>query len=318
MADRSEPRHWGNRSDGDAARPCASRWDVLRLLWEKLTTNHLTMLAAGVAFYAFLSLFPGLVALVSLYGLVADPADVERHIASLTDVLPDEGRRLVSYQLRSIAANSSTTLSFTFVFSLGFAWWSAASAMKALMEALNIVHGEADQRSVLRFNLEALLLTFGALVVAINAVVGVVVIPIALQFLDSLGLPREVGDLLSLVRWPILAVFVLLGLAVLYTVGPGHPRLRWRWLSWGSLVTTALWLLGSALFSLYVSAFNAYNRIYGSLAAVVILMVWLDWSAFLVILGAQLDAVIEQCRASGPPSGRNAGARDAVAETTTP
>ena len=320
MADRSERRPWGDRSRADL-QPCASWWDIVRLLWEKIATNHVSMLAAGVAFYAFLSLFPGLVALVSLYGLIADPVDVEQHIASLGGVLPEAARNLLSDQLRSITAHSNTSLSFTLVASLAFAWWSAAAAMKALMEAINIAHGEADPRGVLRFNLEALLLTLGAMVFTMLALVGVVVVPIALQFLDSLGLPREVGDLLAFVRWPILAAFVLFGLAVLYTVGPGHSRPRWRWLSWGSLTATVLWLLGSALFSLYVSIFNSYNKTYGSLSAVVVLMLWLYLSAGVVILGAQLDAVIEQCRAGGPPpgppAGRNARAPGAVAETPT-
>jgi membrane protein len=331
MPDRAERRAWDERRHTDEP-PCAGWRDIVRLLWQKLTTNHLPMLAAGVAFYAFLSLFPGLVALVSLYGLIADPVVVEQHIASLGGVLPDAARDLLSEQLRSITAHSSTTLSFTLVASLAFAWWSAASAMKALMEALNIAHGEADPRGVLRFNLEALLLTLGAIVITILALIGVVVVPIALQFLDTLGLPPELGALLAFVRWPVLAAFVLFGLAVLYSVGPGHAQ-RWRWLSWGAFISTALWLVGSALFSLYVSTFNTYNKTYGSLAAVVVLMLWLDLSAFLVILGAQIDAVIEQCRPagrsrvpppgpppdspSGPPDARNVRAPDRVAETPT-
>jgi membrane protein len=285
-----------DRAPGAAKGPSASRrnWGrILLRVWDKFTTNHLSILAAGVAFYGFLSLFPGLVALVSIYGLVADPIAVEEMLASLGGVLPSAAERLLTDQLSAITTHSGTSLSFALVISLMFAWWSAASAMKALMEALNIIYGEVDRRSLLRFNLEALLLTLGAMVVMIVALVGVVVVPIVLQYLDSLGLPQQVGALLSFVRWPVLAVFIMFGLAVLYRLGPCREHARWHWLSWGAAMTTALWLVGSALFSFYVSRFGSYDKMYGSLAAVVVLMLWLELSAFLIILGAQLNAEIE-------------------------
>jgi membrane protein len=291
----------GRRDAGPLmARPRAGWHDLLARIWDKVNSNHLAMLAAGVAFYAFLSLFPGLVALVSLYGLIADPLTVEQHIASLGGVLPAAAQGVLKAQLEAITSHSGTTLSFALVVSLAFAWWSAASAMKALMEALNIAYGEPERRGLLRFNLEALLFTLGAIVLMLHFLAGVVVVPIVLQFLDSLGLPDEVGARLALVRWPILAAFTLFGLAVIYRVGPSRAQPRWRWLSWGAVTTTVLWLLGSALFSFYVSAFGTYDKVYGSLAAVVVLMLWLDLSAFLVILGAQINAELETSLA--PPA----------------
>jgi membrane protein len=288
----------------DVARPARRRpwWDLPYRVFERLTANHLSILAAGVAFYGFLSLFPGLVALVALYGLIADPVVVEQDLASLGGVLPDAAQSVLAGQLKSIATHSGTTLSFTLVFSLVFAWWSAASAMKALMEALNIAYGEVERRSIWRFNLEALLLTLGAIVVMIHALIGVVVVPIVLKFLDWLGVPKELGDLLSFARWPILAVFITVGLAVIYRLGPSHAQPRWHWFSWGALTATVLWLGGSALLSLYVSAFDTYNKTYGSLAAVVILMLWLELSAFLIILGAQINAELAT-RATDPDHG---------------
>jgi len=269
------------------------RHGLLRRVWDKLIDNHLSILAAGVAFYGFLSLFPGLVALVSLYGMIADPGTVEQEIEGLSGFLPATAADLVSNQLRALAAHSGASLSYTFAIGFAIAWWSAASAMKALMEALNIAYGEVERRGVLRFNAEALLLTLGAMGMMILALVGVVVVPIVLQFLEELGLPSEIGGLVALARWPILALFILGGLAVLYRFGPSRARPRWRWFSWGALVTTALWLLGSALFSAYVAGFGRYDRMYGSLAAVAVLMLWLELSAFLIILGAQLNAELE-------------------------
>jgi membrane protein len=265
---------------------------ILWRVWEGLSGNHLSILAAGIAFYGFLSLFPGLVALVTLYGLIADPVAVEQDLVALGGIVPSAAADLLNDRLKSIV-HSGASLSYAFALSVAFAWWSAASAMKVLMEALNIVYGETEQRGLLRFNLQALLLTIGAIVTMMLALFGVVVVPIVLQFLAEFGLPERIGAWLAFARWPILAAFILAGLAVLYRFGPSRARPRWRWISWGAVVTTALWLIGSALFSYYVSRFSSYDRMYGSLAAVVVLMLWLDLSAFLVILGAQLNAAIE-------------------------
>lgn len=276
----------------DAALP---RWRiVLWRVWTQLHANHVSMLAAGVAFYAFLSLFPALVALVALYGLVADPVAVEASIASLGGVLPDAAQEVIADQLHGLVSHSGTTLTFTLAFSLAFAWWSAASAMKALMEALNVAYGVADQRGIVRFNLEALVLTLGALLLMILALIGVVVVPIVIKVLDWLGLPKDLAELAALLRWPVLATFVLVALGVLYRYGPSGRARREAWLSWGALTATILWLIGSALLSLYVATFDTLNKTYGSLVSVVVLMLWLELSALLVILGGQLNAELER------------------------
>jgi membrane protein len=276
----------------DAVHP---RWRVvLWRVWQELHANHVSMLAAGVAFYAFLSLFPGLVALVALYGLVADPLVVEEAIASFGGVLPDAAQSVLNDQLQSLISHSSTTLSVTLVFSLAFAWWSAASAMKALMEALNVAYGVAEQRGLLRFNAEALILTLGAILLMILALFGVIIIPIVLKLLAWVGFSSEAVDWIALVRWPVMAAFVQVALGVLYRYGPSARARREAWLSWGALTATLLWLAGSSLLSLYVSTFDTLNKTYGSLAAVVVLMLWLELSALLVILGGQLNAELER------------------------
>lgn len=277
------------------ADPVRPRWrTVLWRVWLALHANHVSMLAAGVAFYTFLSLFPGLVALVAVYGLVADPVAVEQSIASLGGVIPEAAQAVLTEQLHGLSAHSGTTLTFTLAFSLAFAWWSAASAMKALMEALNVAYGVADQRGIVRFNLEALVMTLGALMLMILALFGVVVVPIVIKVLDWLGLPKDVAELVALARWPVLAAFMLVALGVLYRYGPSGRARREAWLSWGALTATVLWLIGSALLSLYVATFDTLNKTYGSLVSVVVLMLWLELSALLVILGGQLNAEIER------------------------
>lgn len=271
------------------------RWRVvLWRVWAQLHANHVSMLAAGVAFYAFLSLFPGLVALVALYGLVADPVAVEDSIASLGGVLPDAAQSVISDQLRALSSHDGTTLSVTLAFSIVIAWWSAAAAMKALMEALNVAYGVAEQRGLVRFNVEALILTLGAIGMMVLALFGVVVVPIVLKVLAWLGLPKDLAEWVALARWPVLAAFAQVALAVIYRYGPSGRARREAWLSWGALTATVLWLIGSALLSLYVSTFDTLNKTYGSLAAVVVLMLWLELSALLVILGGQLNAELER------------------------
>jgi membrane protein len=273
----------------------APRWrTVLWRVWTQLNENHVSMLAAGVAFYAFLSLFPGLVALVALYGLIADPVAVEANIASLGGVVPEAAQSVLNTQLKALSSHSGTTLSLTLVVSLLFAWWSAASAMKALMESLNVAYGVVERRGIVRFNLEALVLTLGAIGLMVLALLGLIVVPIVLRVLAWLGLPSDVVELVADVRWPVLAAFVQIALGVLYRYGPSGRARREAWLSWGALIATVLWLIGSGLLSLYVATFDTLNKTYGSLAAVVVLMLWLELSALLVIVGGQFNAELER------------------------
>lgn len=283
----------------------APRWrTVLSRVWTQLHENHVSMLAAGVAFYAFLSLFPGLVALVALYGLIADPVAVETSIASLGGVVPDAAQSVLNDQLKALSSHSGTTLSLTLVISLLFAWWSAASAMKALMEALNVAYGVVERRGIVRFNAEALVLTLGAIGLMVLALLALIVVPIVLRVLAWLGLPKDFVELVADVRWPVLAAFVQIALGVLYRYGPSGRARREAWLSWGALIATVLWLIGSGLLSLYVATFDTLNKTYGSLAAVVVLMLWLELSALLVIVGGQFNAELERT------ANRDPGVRD--------
>lgn len=290
---RSPPGDRGRDAERPSDLPRRGWRDIGWRVWEELVSNKLSMLAAGVAFYGFLALFPGLIALVAIYGLVADPAGVQNNIVAIDGLLPDAAQAIVHDQLISISQHSSTSLSFTLLISVAIAWWSTSSAMKAMMEALNIAYGEVERRSFFRFNLTALGLTLGSILMMIWALFGVVVVPIIVNLFAWIGLPAWFASLISLARWPIMATFIMFGLAVLYRFGPSRQQPKWRWVSWGAAATTTLWLIGSALFSLYVSTFGTYNKTYGSLAAVAVLLLWLDLTAYLIILGAQLNAEME-------------------------
>lgn len=268
--------------------------------------DNLTIVAAGVAFFAFLAIFPALAALISIYGLVADPAAVEQQIASLRGVLPAEAADLIGRQLQRIASGSSQSLGWSLALSVLLGLWSANKGMKGLVQGLNIAYGEEDERSWFKRTAIQLGLTLGAILAAIVAIGMVVALPAALSFL-GLGGGVRIG--VEVARWVLLAALVVVGLGVVYRLGPARGALRpRRWVTPGAIVATLLWLIGSLLFSIYVANFGSYAKTYGALAAVVILLIWFYLTAFVILLGAELDGEREKTRRKMSSTGAEAPA----------
>lgn len=264
--------------------------DILVRVKDEIAADNIAMAAAGVAFYALLALFPALAAAISIYGLIADPAEVQRQIKAASAILPQEVQGLLHEQLTRIAGQSSGTLGFGLAFGLALALWSAAAGVKALITALNMAYDEEEKRRFIVLNAVALALTLGAILFGLLALTLVVALP---AVIGLLGLPGTLETLVRLLRWPLLAAAILLALAVLYRFGPSRDRPRWRWVSWGAAAATLLWIVASILFSWYVANFGSYNETYGSLGAVVILLMWFYLSAFVVLMGAELNAEME-------------------------
>ncbi len=264
--------------------------DGLVRCWQALTTKNLGIVAAGVAFYSLLAIFPGLAALVSFYGLVANPSDVQSLIGLTGQVIPGDANQLLADQMTALINKPSGGLTLAAVFGFLFALWSAHSGLATLMTALNIAYGETERRGYIRRNLLALGLTFGAMLFIIVTLALVALLPVVIAFLP---LPAPLKDLLSLGRWPILVVMVMLALAVIYRLGPSRGKPRWRWVSAGAVVATILWIVGSAAFSAYVSRFGSYDKTYGSLGAVIVLLMWLYISGYFVLIGAVINAEAE-------------------------
>ncbi len=265
-----------------------------------VANDHLSLTAAGVAFYGLLAIFPALAATVSLWGLMADPAEIQQEIAGASSMLPAEAGAIITDQVGAIAGNAGAGMTFATVFGLLFALYSASKGVKALMEGLNIIYGESESRGFFQLVLTALALTFGAIVVAILALGAVVVVP---ALVAALGLDGIVGANVTLARWPIMALVVLLALAVVYRFAPSRSKPRWQWVSWGAVVATLLWIAASVGFSIYVSHFANYNETYGALGGVIILLMWLWLSAFAVLLGAELNAELEHQTARDTTTG---------------
>lgn len=295
MAQATSADRWGNARGREATVPeeiPARGWkDILWRVKERMSKDRLSIIAAGVAFYGLLAIFPGLIALVGLYGLAFDPQQVERQVAALSGMLPPQAADILLGQLSDLTTTSSATLGVGAIVGLLLALWSASAGMRTLMEALNVAYDEKEKRGFLRYYGTAVLLTLGAILGVILAIALVIALPIVLKFL---GLDSLLQGLISFARWPILVGMMLIGLALVYRYGPSREQPRWRWVSWGAVAATTLWIIGSALFSLYVTRFGNYNETYGSVGAVVILLMWFLLSSYAMLIGAELNAEMER------------------------
>jgi membrane protein len=305
----------GRDADDPSEIPPRGWKDILWRAWGEVSEQNLFLIAGGVTYAVLLALFPGLAALVSLYGLVFDTGQIERQVAALSGVLPAQTQELLSQQLHNLVQASNGALGFAAVVGLLLALWSASRGMSGLITAINIAYEEKERRGFFKLNLIAIGLTLGLLAGGIVAISLVAILPAVVQLL---AVGPAAKWLLLLAQWPLLIVLVMLGLAVLYRFGPDRDKPQWRWVSPGTVAATLLWIVASVGFAVYVANFNSYDKTYGSLGGVVILLTWLYLSALVVLLGAAINAQSErQTRkdsTEGPP--RAMGQRDARAADT--
>jgi membrane protein len=269
----------------------AGWWVIATATWRRIFADNLSALAAAAAFYALLAIFPTLTAVVSVYGLVADPTMVERQILALDELLPPEAAKLVAAWLQALVQGPTERFGVGLLISVMIALWSMWSATGMLMIAINICYRDEERRSFIRLNLEAVALGAGLVLLGVAAVLLIAVLPI---LLDLLWLPSALHAVITLVRWPVLAGMGIFALAIVYRYARARTAKRWQWFSWGAALATALWLIGSIAFSYYVSAVGSYDKTYGSLGAVIVLLLWFYMTAFVILLGAELNAEIER------------------------
>ena len=292
-------------------------WQVVKRAFQEGSADNVPILAGGVAFFAFLAVFPALIAALTLYGLVADPAQVAQQMQSVAGALPAASRQIITEQLTAVTGSSGDALTVGLVVSLLAALWSASGATGNLITAINLAHDEEENRGFVKLRATALGLTLGGIVFVLLALVLVAVVPVAL---DTLGLGVVGWVVAQVVRWVLLIGVVIVGLAVVYRVAPDRASPRFRWVSTGAVVAAVLWILGSVAFSLYVSFFGNYNKTYGALAGVIVLMLWLYLTCYVVLLGAEINAEAERQTAHDTTTGEPApmGQRDAIPADTLP
>jgi membrane protein len=250
-------------------------------------------MAAGVTFYAILALFPALAATVSLFGLFADPGTIGNQLQDLSGVLPGGAVEVVGGELQRLASQGGKTLGFAFFIGLAVALWSANAGIAALIDSLNIVYDEAEERGLFKRYAVSFVFTLGSIAFILLAVGALALLPLVI---DYLPLGPAAKSSIGPIKWAILIIGLMLGLSLLYRFGPHRKLVRWRAMSWGSVVAALTWFGASILFSWYAANFGSYNKTYGSLGAIVGFMVWIWISAIVVLLGGELDSEIERQR----------------------
>lgn len=264
--------------------------DILFRVKQQVSRDNTALIAAGVAFYGLLALFPAIVSIISIWALMFDTQQITQQIAAISRVLPPEAAELVRQQAEQAGEGAGTGMNLAAIGGILLTLYSSSKGMKGLMEGLNIIYGEQEKRSLVKKTSITLALTLGAIVVTLVTLGTIIVIPATVALL---GLDNVTGTLINLARWPLLLIVAMLALAILYRYAPDRANPRWHWISIGSITAVLLWIAGSIGFSLYVRSFGNFNQTYGSLGAFVILLMWFWLSAFIVLMGAQLNSEME-------------------------
>jgi membrane protein len=316
-----------DHSGRDATSPWHMPWPAWRAVlvrtYNETNKDNIGLLAAGVAFYAFLALVPLMAAFVMIYGLFADPHNVVENVRALMTTIPREAAKLIGDQLMALVKTSDDKKGIGLIIALALAVFGARSGAGAIVTALNIAYEEREHRNILQINLLSLAITVIAVAIVLAAIAAIAalaaveaLLPVAPDWLVLAG---------TLLTYVILLLVGALGAAALYRFGPCRAHARWRWLTPGSVLASLLWLLFTFLFGVYVANFAHYNTTYGSLGAVVVLLTWLYWSAYVLLLGAELNAELEHQTevdsTTGPPAPigeRGAWVADHVAEVKQP
>lgn len=320
MANSKTSEGRGLQATGPTAIPAAGWKQILARAWREANEDNLGLIASGVAFCAVLALVPTLGAIVMTYGLVATPETVASNVASLTAMMPDDAARLIGEQLSNVVHTSDGKKGIGLFVALAIALYGVMKGASALIVALNIAYDEEERRGFLRLNLLAFTIAAGSVAVAIVAMAAIAALSAVTGTSDSTP-----GILTALIT---AGSYILVGLvgaalaATIYRYGPDRAHAKWRWLTPGSLFASVSWMIMTFGFGLYVANFGNYDATYGSLGAAMVLLTWLYLSAYVLLLGAELNCELERQTSKDTTTGaevalgqRGAYAADTVAHT---
>lgn len=287
---KDETAQQGRTAEKPSDVPARGWKSILKRTKDDVRHDHLTTVSGGVGLFFLLGLIPALAAVISIYGLVSNPAQIEQQFASFRHAVPGDVYNILSSEMKSIAS-SNKTAGWATVISILIALWGGTKSISALMDGLNIAYHEDEKRGFFRLNATSLVLTVAG-VVSLCVLVGVLTsVPAVVRYFH---LDQTWRQILMGLRWPVLFVFLMFALAVLYRFAPSRTEAKWKWVSWGAFIAAALWLLISAAFAVYLTYFNSYNKTYGSLGAIVVLLTWLYLSVYAVLLGGELNGEMER------------------------
>lgn len=292
---RDRPQH---AAEGTVATPPRGWKATLAEVWSNRSRHNLSLISAGLAYYALLAAFPAMFAAVSLYGLIMAPEQIAQHLQSLTSFLPEEAAGILETGLKGLSESRSGTLSIGAVVGFVVAIFSARAGLDALMTATNIAYTAQEERGLVRRLLVSLALTLGAILGFVLLLLLGVAAP--LLWKKALGLSERLQWAIEALQWVFLWLFIAIGLAIVYRFAPCRKHTHWRWITVGSATSALLWAMASLAFSVYVSHFGSYGRTYGAISGVVVLLLWFYLSSYIVLIGAEIDGTVEKQTARPP------------------
>lgn len=297
--------------------PVKQWWQAGKRMVKNSQEHNLSLIAAGVAFYFLLAIFPLLGAIISSYGLMVSPEELREHMAMLVDVVPSQSRYILEEQLQNLTEKSSSTLSWGLLFSLVLSLWSSSKGANALITACNITYSESQGRGFVKGIVARITGTVSIILTVIAALALITVVPKWISWMAGGYLSAAHASAITI---PIMLLLFNGSLSALYRYGPHRKRAKWRWVTPGSMLATVLWILASYSFSFYLSQFATYNKTYGSVGGIIILLMWLYLSAYIILLGAELNSAVELQTSKDSTVGENRpkGERGAFVADHTP
>lgn len=265
-----------------------SWWHITKRVFDKVQRDNMPLIAAGVAFYFLLAVFPLLAAFVSMYGLFVDQTTLTQHINMLVGVIPEQSRAILEGHIENLVSTDNRTLNISFIISFLLAIWSGGKGSVALITACNITYQESKSRSFFKKLIARILLTLATIFLMLLMLLLLVGVPLIFSYVNDAS-----QKILNFVTWPLLVLTFYLSLANLYKYAPHRTSAKWSWVTPGALMATLLWLTGSFLFNFYITKYAGYNETYGSMGGVIILLMWFYLTTYTILLGAEINAAAE-------------------------
>ncbi|MDO6569015.1 YihY/virulence factor BrkB family protein [Alteromonas sp. 1_MG-2023] len=306
-----------NRAESAFGLSVKNWWSISKRIFTNIQKHNVPLIAAGVAFYCLLAIFPLLGATISLYGLMVSPDELQKHMSLLVNVVPTDSRYIIEEQLKNLTEKSNSALGWSFLLTLVLSLWSSSKGANALITACNITYSEDNGRGFFRGMLARITCTVFMIATVIVALACISVLPEIISW--------AAGGLLSdkqaaWLTWPVMLVLFNISLSALYRYAPHRRSAQWRWVTPGALLATLMWIAASYGFSIYLNEFASYSKTYGSVGGIIILLMWLYLSAYIILIGAEVNASIELQTTADSTIGKDKpmGERNAVVADNTP